>query len=312
MGKFKPNDIKSIPEVKERKRNMFTPKEPEVTHFVRKDMLMTKHLMESVDQWRAQNLLYAKTPAIVTADWHLPFLNEEVVDRALNLARELEDGSFIIAGDFFNYDRFSKWPSSGLEVDWLDEKIAAREVFKSLMEIQKKVGFTIYWFGGNHEARIWHLLGAREDFATIVDQVVDLGKTKKFVLYTNFEYLYLFPEPLRYEIERGLRKLEDLSMREREKCWMVCHPMNYSRIPARTPRAIANIEDMNVICGHAHHLALNYSENGVYKGIDCGCMTEPSRNPYIAVKKGTHPKWNPGFAVVDKEGKGGIIGRGLV
>lgn len=197
--------------------------------------------------------------ALVISDTHFPYVHREMLEVAVAVAKKMGVRRVIVAGDIVDMSALSPFPAS-LPAPSVREELAVAEWYVEFLkrEFEEVIGFT-----GNHDARF-----ARHMSATL--SIADLG--------------------LPFDALSDLHWMEIGS-------WLIVHPKNYSRIPGRTAREVAEVEGRNVISGHTHLWGESMTKDGLHMAMEIGCMAS-GQMPYLHLVKTTSPRIIHGFAVI--------------
>lgn len=208
---------------------------------------------------------------VVICDLEVPYQDEEVVSLAVAIGKKMGIRTLVVAGDFMANDALSTWPTedgdetSGMTSDLRDAEEVILELFK---------WFTaIYIIKGNHEQRATR---KRElEYLELLRLI--WGRHGKLVLS---EYKWC-------RVISGGRETQ------------VEHPSTYRTSPGSLPRARAEVENVDVLSGHTHHMSMTFTRDGRHQAGEIGHGTNEELRYYYKVNGTTpHPKWVRGFAVI--------------
>jgi predicted phosphodiesterase len=231
---------------------------------------MTEGFPESPTHDYNQHIQINSPSAIVIGDSEIPDHDPEVFAMAVEMGHRLGIKTLIINGDFIEADAFSKWPKiSDTGQKFPTEIDLARRTIKEFLKYFNE----IYVTAGNHERRL-----ARGTNGAVWLNMLMEGQPE--MLFSEYAHL---------EMETPAGK------------WMICHPMNYSRIPLSTARELAAVKQCHILCAHNHHLSMGHDRSGKWWIVDGGCCRNPGKTGYKQMNIGTFPEWIPGFTVI-KEG----------
>lgn len=214
----------------------------------------------------------------ITADFHIPLYDAELVNKMIETFREQEIKTLVIAGDFLNMDSLSRFEdkqdNAGLERE-LKEAVNVMGVLQESFD-------KIVYIWGNHDSRIHKALGMKLQFKSAMRLIFDsLGKevlTK--IEFTNLDHVW---------------------WTDGEDEWFICHPANYNRTPLATARVLAAKLGASVITAHSHHCAVGYATNGVNVVAEIGGLFDKNKTAYLQ-RTTTFPTWTQGYAYM-KDGK---------
>lgn len=228
------------------------------------------------------SLVFKTKDAMITCDWHLPYLNKEMFMRLLQKAKQLNIKKLFIIGDFVSLEVFSFWKNSaGKAPKFAVELEVSTQVIGKLFEWFTDIVILI----GNHEIRYWNLLDGRDDFNTLFNwlcgKMFDEKNQKVTISYHGH-----------CEIDTGGKYNYRLT-----------HQKNYSRVCLSIPRRLANkYSDQHLICSHTHNLGVGFADDGNRIIAEAGNMSSTKYFEYICRVDSTHGAWVPGFLIL-KDGK---------
>lgn len=219
---------------------------------------------------KVEDELVIKTNNImIIGDLHVNYLDEEVIKKAIQFARQNKMKTAILAGDVVNADAFSVYPKSqppqGFDLEVRQANL--------LFDLLAKHFDRMYWICGNHDRRIAKAALGELSINHIADIVC--GSARKKTIVTEYSRLWL-------ECKTGL--------------WLVAHQRNYSRVKLSVARALAAKYGCHVICAHQHHCAVGVSDSGRHVVVDlpCSCRLPP----YKTFETSTMPEWCMGFGYI--------------
>jgi hypothetical protein len=221
-------------------------------------------------------LVIEEEPVLITADWHIPLFDIDYVNTMLLDAEGRGVTKLVIGGDFFNFDSLSQYDPKQTEAGLEYELETAQNVMRILGHNFDK----IYYLWGNHDARLHKALGFKLQFQTAMRTVFDaVGDTVlDKIEFSNLDHMHV--------VSGGQE-------------WYVCHPMNYTRVPLSTARAIAAKVGANVIVAHSHHSAVGYATDGVTVVAEAGGLFDVSKTRYLQ-RTTTFPTWTQGYAFLEE------------
>lgn len=214
----------------------------------------------------------------ITADWHVPLYDPTYVNYFIETARARGARTLIAAGDFFNFDALSRFDPKQEDAGLEFELSEATAVMRVLLESFDR----IVYLWGNHDGRLTKALGFAIQFKEAMKLVFgSLGQEALEILeFSNLDHCWL---------KQG-------DGRE----WYVCHPENYNRNPLTTARVLASKFNANVITAHSHHCAIGYGTDGKKVIAEVGGLFDKDKTAYLQ-KTTTHPTWQQGFAILEKD-----------
>ena len=216
--------------------------------------------------------------AMITADWHIPLYDPDLVNNMIEKARELELTDLVIGGDFFNFDALSQYDpkqdSAGLDRE-LAEALAVMRVLLETFE-------RIYYIWGNHDNRLTKTLGFKLRFEDAMRLMFgELGEELLGrLVFSGLDHIW---------IESGTQT------------YYICHPANYTRTPLATARTLATKYHANVVTAHSHHFAAGSDISGDLVVAEAGGLFDRSKTSYLQ-RSTTFPTWCQGYAWI-KDGR---------
>ena len=204
----------------------------------------------------------------VTADWHVPLYDAELVNMFLDEATSYSN--LLIAGDFLNGDSLSQYypkqKSAGIE----KEVSEARDLMEILCQNFKNIVF----LKGNHDYRYTKTAEYRESFEESMTQVFDgMPRHGSRLKFSNLDHCYLTSNKQRY---------------------FIAHPTTYSKNPLNNPLAISDTKQCHVLTAHTHHCAMGWGASGEHIVGELGGFFNIEQTEYL---QGTtaYPNWCNGY-----------------
>lgn len=230
-------------------------------------------------------------PVLVTCDWHVPHTSVEWVRILRDVQQKRKVPNLIIAGDFLDEEGSSSFVGTGPKYTLGQELRLGSIILNGLLEYFQR----IYIILGNHDFRLLR----------------DLGKKAEGFFSQRFARI-LFGEMLAPALIDTRVFVSNLQFCETvDKKWRICHPKNYSKRGTTVPKELAEIERQNIIGGHGHQLAMEYTKDkDRYLGIAGGGMFNEDSILYKQ-EPNTSPKWNNGFVLLNEKGEARLYGEGL-
>lgn len=224
----------------------------------------------------------------VTADWHHPLANYDLINSFLDHAVEVGATNWlVVAGDWFNIDALSAFDfkdeqNAGLEQEMYGSNITMKRV----LQVFDKV----YLSWGNHDARVHKSLGYKVSFARAMKMMFADIDTELFekVSLSNLDHIYI-------DTPNGP--------------YMVCHPAAYTSVPLTSARKLASKELCHVITGHSHHTAVGHDPSGSFVCAEVGGFFDADKTKYLQ-RTTTFPKWQNGYGFIDSDGYLAVEGKG--
>lgn len=239
----------------------------------------------------AEMIEKARTPIVVrsdnvalTSDWHIPFHDDDLVEKLFADAEEHGTKDIVIAGDFWDCDNVSKF-NSITEAD-----ISTKMTFKGEQEEVKKmlkrvlnVFDQVYICRGNHEKRWCDLnagaVGLKQLFEMALPGIED-GKYADRVHITSDDHLHI--------VQAGQE-------------WLACHPRNFRITPLSVARDLAAKHHCNVFMAHGHGFNQGRDRSGKYICLDGGGLFDRESLEYTR-ETTCHPATRSGYYILE-EGK---------
>jgi hypothetical protein len=216
----------------------------------------------------------------VTADWHHPLTNYELVNTFIEQARDLKATNYLlVAGDWFNIDSLSQFDFKQEGADLESEMLGSTATIEALFKTFKRVIFS--W--GNHDARIHKTLGYKVSFARAMGMMfADLDpKLFKRISFTNLDHVYV-----------------DTPARGR---YLFAHPSSYNSVPLTSAIRLASKYLCHVLTGHSHHTALGYDRSGQFVVGELGGFFDAEQTQYLQ-RTTSFPRWTNGYGFLSKDG----------
>lgn len=229
---------------------------------------------------------------MLTADWHIPYINIPLMETMINYARKLKIKTLAIIGDFLSLEVFSYWTSSKDSVPSFATEL---EILEKMLQIMFKWFEVIIIIPGNHERRFWSKLDGKDDFHSLMNYLCKNTPDKQHekIILSYHSYVDIIDKISPY-------------------IWHLTHQKNYSKLDLVVPRGLANkISTKNIICAHTHHCCMGHADDGKRVIAEIGCMTEQKFFEYM-MRVDTHSvgSWSPGFGILQK-GKLNLISEGM-
>lgn len=204
---------------------------------------------------------------LALGDAEIPYHDSKIFDMVFAMGQHFEIDDLIIGGDFIAFDSLSKWAwDMAVQPKFEDERA---EMIECLMTFQE--GFKrITYITGNHERRLPHLFEGHDTISSYVEAKIGIQVSPYAKCIVN-------------SCGRDI---------------MICHQDNYSKIPLSVPYEIASNELMHVICFHTHRLCQGWDRSNTFQIAEAGYARDPKKTAYKQLRVTRHPKWNPGFMLV--------------
>jgi predicted phosphodiesterase len=229
-------------------------------------------------------IIKPETPVCVTADWHMPLCDWAYVKRMLSYCEAHKVEELVIAGDYFNFDKLSRWRwkqdphfAKTKDTRLLPEVRQGNLAMKMLLNQFKRV----YVCAGNHDIRFAEALGFRLPFdytmRMLLHELSDDERSRLTI--TSFDQMTM-------SVPRG-------------RDWLICHTNEYSKMALVVPSRIADAERINVASAHRHHHAIGVSPRGMVVVELGGLFSEKETQYKQQYTSASFPDWCNGFCVID-------------
>ena len=226
-------------------------------------------------------------PLAVTADWHHPLADYDLINSFLDHANEVGARELVVAGDWFNVDALSAFDFKDSDNAGLTKELYASNVtINRVLEVFDRVHLS--W--GNHDARVHKALGYQVPFATAM-RMMFTGISDDKMARIN------------------LSNLDHLHIKTPNGLYAVVHPKAYSTQPLMTARKLAAKELCHIITGHSHHTAIGHDVSGEFVCAEIGGFFDAAKTAYIQ-RTTTFPKWQNGYGFIDSDGMLALEGKG--
>lgn len=201
-----------------------------------------------------------------TTDYDFAMYPAMVAKKHLRKPRRL-----IIAGDLYNMDAWSRYPSAVSTPSWEQEKKAAR----NLLTIYAQTFDEMWMLSGNHERRILEHLGGEFDIDDILLASLPNGKVKATVL-----------DRCTVNTSRGL--------------YTVLHGDSYAKKSLNNADEYAQKYQSHIISHHEHHAAIGMDRYNRYNIINNGGLFDSTKMSYVQLKTNTMAGMSKGFTLIKK------------
>ena len=226
-------------------------------------------------------------PGAVTADWHHPLADYDLVNSFIEHARDVGATNWLlVAGDWFNIDALSAFDSKQDEASLQQELYGSTCTMERLLETFD----TVYLSWGNHDARVHKALGYKVPFATAMRMM-----------------FHELDSDLMARIK--LSNLDNVIVDTPRGEYMVAHPKAYTQVPLTGARRLASKELKHVITGHSHHTAIGHDPSGPFTVAEIGGFFDATKTAYLQ-RTTNFPKWQNGYGFIDAEGYLTVEGQG--
>lgn len=226
---------------------------------------------------------------IVISDLHASAHDADIVDLALATIRDLEIKAAVLNGDQLDNSYLGH---KGVRSRWAapyDENISQ---FAEIADRLCEAGIEDFWVvQGNHDDKPMRGTDGELTYPQWWASAVapTLAYPERFNV-THRYYCIMEPEHFApWPYPQGWRNFP----------WRFTHQKEYSRTPLSVGKRLINaIGPTNIVCGHMHHLARGWHENGLLRVVDAGTFQHKDGASYKVNRDSTHPQWNQGFVTL--------------
>jgi len=214
---------------------------------------------------------------MIAADVHCPATDWTMAARlALVGQRYLsEPRRLVIAGDFLNFEVFSKYESI-IPLPTLRQEIDAA---RFAIQLWARTFDRIYLTMGNHDYRWLKASKGVFDDEMFTDLLAGLLGNQDKLTINVYSYLDVLSDVT------GL--------------WTVTHTPEYSKVPLSKARMLANsTKDRHLICFHQHGAAIALDESSRYMLVDGPALVDPDRLAYVKMNLSSKPQMKRGFVML--------------
>jgi predicted phosphodiesterase len=208
----------------------------------------------------------------VASDVHVPYQDDDLLERFFRVCRTLKVEAIVWLGDLMDMPLFSPWGTDDNSTT-LEREL---DQVSAILHTTDKYGIRSYWSAGNHEERL----------------------ARRLCHETSMERLALLAGAGDL-LESGALWTSDNPTLEYGDDWLLTHPATYSANPLSTPGYLADLEQKNLVAGHAHHWGMGRSPSGKFTVVESGGLFEPKFFKYIQHRPSKHRAWCKGFVILD-------------
>jgi predicted phosphodiesterase len=205
---------------------------------------------------------------IITSDWHLPYLDETLFDKLLEVRKKTRLSTLIIGGDFIDLPMFSTFSDA---YEHKGQFRGDKDTIRKILEILVKNFDEIYIIRGNHDFRWVKFLQYEVDMKDLYDMIFVDRKIK----VSNY----------------GMMKIGD---------WRITHPKNYNIFFGKVGRDLAEKFHENICYAHGHQTGITFDRSGDYTVVATGGLVDQKKVDYTSYLDTTHPMWETGFIVLKR------------
>jgi len=229
---------------------------------------------------------------IVVSDVHSGVHYVKGMERACAVIDSQQIPCVVINGDFFDMGYKGHKDHRAWTEPTLTECVGAGTHFIDLMIAAGARRFVVVQ--GNHDdkpLRDGDQEISYEDFwKVLVEPRIERLNDAKFYVTSRY---YAMMEP------RSPRAWRPGGFVSDDYPWVFEHQKNYAKNQLATPAELCDIYEANIICGHAHHLAIGRNKSQKKWAIEAGTFADPQLVKYKTVRHSRHPAWGRGFVTLD-------------
>jgi len=225
---------------------------------------------------------------LILNDIHLPFVDKELLHRALRVAKLLDIKQVAILGDLIDFESVSKFDFGSDQYELMDELYVARD-FLGAMEKQFD---RIVFIRGNHDERVIKFLKRIKKL--FIKETTD----NEYAAYHAIIGVNVSQTPWhQYKtfFESDKVEVSNYAKCEFEDKYLGVHPSNYSRNPPTVEKQLAHKYHRHIIGTHGHLTALGFDSSGDYIVAQFGGILDKELVFYKNMRETTHPDWVPAF-----------------
>jgi hypothetical protein len=204
---------------------------------------------------------------LVTADWHIPFHDIELVNKFIEFNQSFKADKLVIVGDFLDLTKLYKKDIQDSKIPWSEEFKIAKNLLADLLLYFDE----IWWMLCNHEWRLVRLLQNREEAEGLYDLITD----NKRIIKSSYSYC---------EINDWIR---------------FNHPDRERKKKLSLPEELADVYQTSVIDFHDHRFAFAIHKGGKFVIGNGLHFTMPEAHRYKQEKMTPHDAWVQGWWCVE-------------
>jgi hypothetical protein len=225
-----------------------------------------------------RNPLDIFTDAIaMTCDFHVPFVDNQLLERLINECEYWDVKHLAIGGDFWDCDNFSRFTHITPMSTFKDEQREVKAVMSTLLNHFDQ----IYICRGNHEKRwidmSYGKLDMQELFALVIPDDMSKKEFDKRVHITNDAHMMIH-----YNDQK----------------WMLCHPRNFRITPLSVVRDLASKYLCNICGAHGHQFSQGRDRSGNFQVVDGGGLFDKHALEYLR-EISAYPDVRAGFYILN-------------
>jgi len=217
---------------------------------------------------------------MVVGDVHVPTTSATMTARMLAVADKYlpkKNRVLIVAGDLFNLDAYSDYPSIETMPTLEDELAAGKSFINACADVFHKICL----IPGNHERRVTKQNNGQLSFVRLAHML----NNEKLVV-SNWGHIII---------------------RSGGETYRATHARNYSVTPLKVANELAQKYQQHIIQHHEHHLAIGYDRFGRYLIINNGGLFDRNKIGYALWDDSKSPVMQPGFTMI-REGTPTLFG----
>ena len=229
--------------------------------------------------------------AIVCSDLHVPWHSPEVCQAICEAGTMLGVRTLIVAGDFFHFDKISKYIGVARSVSTIEELQEGRRVIETFETVFDR----IIVIPGNHDQRFEKMVARwknQKDAADALEYIAAIfDRDPEDIETITSDYLGRFLHSPHLE----WHPLPQLILNGR---WLIQHPGTCRRIPASNELAMVRKHRMCVVQGHNHLYGLAVDESGEDIAFNLGHGSADEKYRYVRERPTTFPSMVHGFGAI--------------
>jgi len=247
-----------------------------------------------VENTLPEELILPYSDCIVMGDSHMPYIHKQALIDMLVRAKELDIKTLVLNGDALDFDWCSYYASMSAPSTIQEVKYHERVIY-DIMHALCGVFDKIIIIKGNHDDRIMARL----------DQRLGIKSVWKMFLCPDDDWTDREGNKLPNLLNKCIITERFYAIMEGGPTgdWLFTHQKNYSSIVGRVASRLSAMKDINICCGHQHHLGSVTSDSDkAHYAIDGGCMFDTSKIEYKNMRHTLHKKSVVGWVeIVDGE-----------
>jgi len=214
---------------------------------------------------------------MIAADVHCPATDWTMAARLALVGQKYleEPRRLVIAGDFLNFEVFSKYESI-IPLPTLRQEIDAA---RFAIQLWSRTFDRIYLTMGNHDYRWLKASKGVFDEEMFTDLLSGLLGNSDKLTVNVYGYLDIISDVT------GL--------------WRVTHMPRYSKIVQSKARSLSNVtKDRHLMLAHQHHASIALDESGLFMLVDIPMLGDPDKLAYAMLVDIDMPRMKRGFVML--------------